>query len=46
MSIQSLGGPMTRTSARRVNDALVHFMIKSIEGPTQIEEGMTQIEEK
>lgn len=45
-AIQSLGGPMTRARARRVNDALVHFIIKSIEGPAQIEEGLAQVEEK
>ena len=37
-TMQSLGGPMTRARARRVNDALVHFMIKSIECMGQIEE--------
>ncbi|CAJ2650467.1 unnamed protein product [Trifolium pratense] len=45
-AIQSLGGPMTRARARRVNDALVHFMIKSIEGPAQVDEDLAQIEEK
>jgi translation initiation factor IF-1 len=45
-AIQSLGGPMTRARARRVNDTIVHFMIKSIEGPAQIEEGKAQVEEK
>jgi translation initiation factor IF-1 len=45
-AIQSLGGPMTRARARRVDDAIVHFMIKSIEGPAQIEEGKAQVEEK
>jgi hypothetical protein len=39
-------GPMIRARARRVNDALVHFMIKSIEGPTQIKEDITQVEAK
>ena len=37
---------MTRARARRVDDAIVHFMIKSIEGPAQIEEGKAQVEEK
>lgn len=37
-TMQGLGGPMTRARARRVNDALVHFMIKSIECMGQIEE--------
>lgn len=45
-AIQSLGGPMTRARARRVNDALVHFIIKSIEGSAQVEEGVAQVEEK
>jgi len=37
---------MTRARARRVNDALVHFMIKSNEGSAQVEEGLAQIVEK
>ncbi|RHN45464.1 hypothetical protein MtrunA17_Chr7g0231511 [Medicago truncatula] len=37
---------MTRARARRVNDALVHFIIKSIEGSAQVEEGVAQVEEK
>lgn len=37
-TMQDLGGPMTRARERRVNDALVHFMIKSIECMGQIEE--------
>ncbi|CAJ2644940.1 unnamed protein product [Trifolium pratense] len=45
-AIQSLGGPMKRACARRINDVLVHFMIKSIEGPAQVDEGLAQIEEK
>ncbi|KAI5432507.1 Cellulose synthase A catalytic subunit 8 [UDP-forming] [Lathyrus oleraceus] len=37
-TMQDLGGPMTRERERRVNDALVHFMIKSIACMSQIEE--------
>jgi hypothetical protein len=37
---------MIRARARRVNDALVQFMIKLIEGSAQIEEGMTQVGKK
>jgi hypothetical protein len=37
---------MTRARERRVNDAIVHFMIKSIEGSAQIEERGAQVEEK
>ena len=36
-TIQSLGGPTTRARARRVNDALNQFMIKSLEGLEQVQ---------
>jgi translation initiation factor IF-1 len=36
-AIQSLGGPMTRARARRVNGALNQFMTKSLEGLEQVQ---------
>ena len=34
---KSLGGPMTRARARRVDDALNQFMTKSLEGLEQVQ---------
>lgn len=37
-AIQSLGGPVTRTRARKINRALVQFMINSMEDEDLVEE--------